>query len=280
MLAPLLFAAATAATSPPAAQANAEAVVAAERAFAASAREHGIASAFLESMDHERAIRLTPEPESAFAFWSKQKNRTGEPYLTWRPIWAAASSCGADDFGFTTGPYAFGDKAFGYYFTIWGRKASGQPFKWVLDAGPERATDPHVPADAPVTYAAPAAGRWLAAHHDTYWTQVDKADKALDAAPSKAAYTARLATDARAMGLGLEDPVIGKPAVLAAIAARGKVAMAHQGSFVSQCGDLGFSYGSADWTSLGKLVNGDYVRVWRRAGPRWMLLFEEVVTAG
>jgi hypothetical protein len=283
MLAPLLLAAATAAASPAAAQTNAEAVVAAERAFAASAHDHGMAAAFLESMDQERAIRLTPESQSAYAFWSKQKNRTGAPYLTWRPVWAAASSCGADDYGFTTGPYAYGDKAFGYYFTIWGRKASGQPFRWVLDAGVDRASDPHVPADAPVTFAAPAAGKWLAAHHDTYWTEVDLIDRLFDAARAggvKAAYAARLAPDARAMGLGLEDPAIGKAAVLAAISARGEVAMVHQGAFVSQCGDLGFTYGTADWTSLGKLVNGNYVRVWRHAGPKWMLLFEEVVTPG
>jgi hypothetical protein len=234
-------------------------------------------------MDQARAVRLTPESEKAFDYWSTAKNRTGAPYLDWRPTWAGASSCGSEDLGFTTGPYSYGEKAFGWYFTIWGRRDLSDPWKWVLDLGVERASDPHVAADAPVAYAASATGHWPSAHPDTYWSRFDTADKALNAVPARrlrAAYAARLAPEARAMGLGFEDPAIGKAAVLAAIARRNPVAMVQQGSSVSRCGDLAFSYGTADWQSLGKLVNGNYVRVWRRAGSRWTLLFEEVTTPG
>jgi hypothetical protein len=278
---PLLIAATAALAAPASAETPAEAVVAAERAFAAAAHDKGITAAFLESMDQERAIRLTPEPKPALAFWQAQKNRTGAPYLVWWPTWAGASTCG--DLGFDTGPYNYGDKAFGYFFTIWGRRSASGPFKWLLDAGVDRDGDPKVPANTQVAYAPAASGKWPSRHHDAYWSEVDRLDAGFDAElarMSAKAYAARLADDARAMGLGFADPAAGKAAVLAGIAGRQEVAMVHQGSFVSRCGDLAATYGTADWQSLGKLVNGNYVRVWRRAGPRWTLLFEEVVTAG
>lgn len=261
----------------------AEPVVQAERAFAALAHERGIAAAFTATMDTERAIRLTPEPQRAADYWAGKPSRVGPPYLEWRPIWAGASHCGEGDFGFTTGPYSYGDKAYGYYFTIWGRREPNDPWKWLLDFGVERETDPKIPKDAPVVIAAPASGHWPSAHHDAYWSQVDKADKALNDTPTgklMSAYALKLAPDARAMGVGMDDPAIGKAAVLRAVERRNGLGLVHKGSFVSQCGDLGFTYGTADWSSLGKLVNGDYVRVWRRAGPHWALLFEEVTTPG
>ena len=270
---PLLLAATAALAAPASAETPAEAVVGAEHAFAAAAHDKGITAAFLESIDPERAIRLTPEPKPALAFWQARKNSTGAPYLVWWPTWAGASTCG--DLGFDTGPYSYGGKAFGYFFTIWGRRSATGPFKWLLDAGVDRDGDPQVPANAQATYAAAASGKWPAHHHDTYSSEIDRLDASFDAGVArdgKAAYAARLADDARAQGLGLQDPVTGKAAVLAAIAGRQEAAMVHQGSFVSQCGDLAATYGSADWKSLGKLVNGNYVRVWRRAGPRWTLL--------
>jgi len=279
MLAAAVSAAAVTAPSPSAS--HVEAVVAAEHAFAASAHEHGIAPAFLEFMDHDRAIQLTPAVKPALPFWQAQKTRPGPPYLAWWPIWAGASRCG--DLGFTTGPYSFDDKAFGYFFTIWRRSSPEAPFKWVLDAGMSLATDPHVPADAPVVFAAAASGTWAAQHSDTYSVQVADADARLDAALAhdpKEAYRRLLAEDAHAMGPGQQGPVIGRTAILTAIGARPAIKAGKLGSFVSQCGDLAATYGTADWTTDGKAVNGNYVRVWRRSGPRWTLLFDEVNTPG
>jgi hypothetical protein len=284
---PLLLAAFAALALPasaeaPPAQTHAEAVAAAERAFAAAAHDKGIAAAFLESMDQEHAIRLTPEPKPALAYWQAQKNRVGPPYLVWRPTWAGASKCG--DLGFDSGPYSAGDKYFGYFFTIWGRRAPDAPFKWLLDFGVERDGDPRIAADAPVVFADPASGKWPLYYPESaegrYKAEIGKADLALDAALAhapKPAFALRLADDARAMGIGLSDPAVGKAAVLEAVAARPPIQARPLGAFVSACGDLAASYGSADWTSAdGKTAKGDYVRIWRRKGPRWTLLFDEV----
>jgi hypothetical protein len=276
MVVSILLAAALAPATPPV-----EAVVAAERAFAAAAHDHGIAAAFLDTMDPDHAIRLTPAPQPALAFWRAQTQRSGPPYLTWRPTWAGASRCG--DLGFTTGPYSYDDKAFGYYFTIWTRRSDGAPFKWVLDSGVELAPDPRVPADAPVVFAAAASGRWTAVHPDSYSGQVASVDDRLDAAlarTSKRAYGRLLAQDARAMGPGRPGQAIGRAEVLTAIDARPAIRAGRLGVVWSQCGDLAATWGTADWTADGRPVNGNYVRIWRRAGPRWTLLFDELNTPG
>ncbi len=275
MLAMIALAAALASPAPQPSR-GAVAAVARERAFADAARERGIAAAFLDFVD-EGAVRLTPEPEPALAYWKARPNRVGPPYLEWRPTWAAGSRCG--HLAFTLGPYRYGDLSRGYYFTVWSDRGSSVPLKWMLDAGLELASAPPVTADAPVDYAAPATGRWRAHHMDTYEGQIARRDEALNAALAQdpaPAYAGVLAPDARALGPAPQALAIGRTAALAQLRARPSLTARHRSVINDFCGDLGFSYGVADWADGSKTVKGNYVRVWRRAGERWTLLFDEL----
>jgi hypothetical protein len=117
---------------------------------------------------------------------------------------------------------------------------------------------------------------------DTYEAQITRRDQALNvdiARASPSTYSRVLAPDARALGPGPQGLAAGAAAVLAARAAHPPIAALHRGTIADSCGDLGFSYGVALWTEASERITGSYVRVWRRDGERWTLLFDELVPA-
>lgn len=274
----LAMAAATAlaafSAAPARAAAPADEIAAAERAFAAMASERGMRAAFLTYVA-EDAVAIVPKVESARARWARQPDRQGPPYLKWFPIWTGAAASG--DLGFSLGPWVFGEnEAYGYYFSIWRRQADGS-WKWVLDQGsPLDGPTSHAP-DAPVAHA--AMPEQSAEDSFTAFAEAARADDELNVAVTagdRAAVSEVLAEDVRT--LGFAPLAVGRTAATAQLAGRPAASRAGRlGGFVSKAGDLAVTYGEMTVAAKGR-EDSVYVRVWRREGAAWRVLFDELVS--
>jgi len=266
----------TLAAAPSARADNAEAVVAAERAFAQHARDEGVNAAFRASIAPD-GILFSPDPVPGLDQLAKGQNKKGPPFLDWWPVYAGIARSG--DLGFTTGPFVFGeDKFFGFYFTIWRKQPDGT-WKFILDHGANLDKKSPLTHAAPVTYLAPATGP------DVAPTVAIEKVRALEAAiaakaksDTKAAYAPHLADNARLVGSGAE-PVHGRDAALAELGRRPSTQMEFEpiNAGASAAGDLVYSYGHARWSKDGKPLRGHYVRLWQQQGDTWKLVFDEWV---
>lgn len=111
-----------------------DALVAAERAFAADAGARGINAAFLDAAA-EHGVVFRPGPLRVADVYSKAPPATYS--LQWGPASAEIASSG--DLGYTYGPYHVLDAAgaatgAGHYFTVWERDGRG-PFRFRSDIG-------------------------------------------------------------------------------------------------------------------------------------------------
>src|SRR5262249_40024337 len=116
-----------------------DAVAAAERRFAAAAREQGWRAAFLEFFA-EDSIALTPDPESAR---DRLKARPARPFseeeLTWEP--KAGDVAASGEIAWLTGPSTFVARtaappkpASGNYLSVWKKRKDGR-CRVVIDVG-------------------------------------------------------------------------------------------------------------------------------------------------
>ena len=260
--------------SAPAVAADPAEVIAAERAFAATAQKKGIAAAF-RAWAAPEAIAFAPDPVPAHTTFADAPGAT----LKWWPIHAGLAASG--DLGFTTGPFVLtreGRTMHGHYFTIWKRQPDGS-WRWLLDHGPPMREaspfGPHTPvstlaAAAPLPTAAPGAA----------WGDLLAAEAALAeglAADAPAAYVAVLAEEARLMRPG-PQPAVGRTAVADLLAAGpARIRARHLGGGVSEAGDLAWSDGDAAWETEGNARRGHYVRVWQRRPQGWRIVFDEII---
>ncbi len=269
-------------------------LVAAERAFARTAVDRGTREAFLTYLAAD-ALLFRPRPEPGRAHWEKRP----EPntVLSWEPEFAAVARAG--DLGYTTGPWTLRDKAdskrppsHGRYVSIWER-GTDAAWRVVIDLGivharPDSAAGgrvgrPERQAAADST-AGPEATPGSLAH------ELLAADRALARAAASAGAAAAfdsLATDdIRLLRMGYL-PFVGRAAVVKALAAKpGHLTWEPAAAVVSRSGDLGYSYGSAEFRARGsELVDRagagsrterlSYVRIWRREpkGP-WLVALD------
>ncbi|HEX8570471.1 MAG TPA: nuclear transport factor 2 family protein [Caulobacteraceae bacterium] len=255
---------------------SADAVIAAERAFAADAQVMSTRAAFLKhAADHGVMVRggEAVNAKTFIASWP-QENDAG--YIKWWPAMAGVARSG--DFGFTTGPAIFGkDEGFSHYFTIWERQADGQ-WRWLFDMGPRTAVKPSHQPDDPVTVVPVSGARPSSAEAAT--AEVRALDAELTRAMATnyaAAHRARLAPDARIFGLE-PAPAVGAAAIEAALAARPKtIASEPLGGGAARTGDLAYTYGRAEWTGAdGKTARGPYLRVWQRQPPGWVIVADAI----
>ncbi|PSJ40520.1 nuclear transport factor 2 family protein [Allosphingosinicella deserti] len=247
-------------------------VVAAERAFAAMAQDQGISAAF-KTFAAEDGILLVPEPTPARPHFEKLGDAPGS--LRWWPVYAGIAQSG--DLGFTTGPFVSDDgrnTGQGWFFTIWKRQLDGR-WRWLLDHGTPTAAPSAIGSDAPFVSLAPgtAGGAGAAAELDAVEAKLNSAL----AGDARAALDAVLADDARVMRQG-PQPFIGRAAFSAALLhGPQSIRTRPLGSGVSDAGDLGYSFGHADWEQGGRTLNGHYVRLWQRRNEGWKLIVDELV---
>jgi hypothetical protein len=252
-------------------------LVAAERAFCKAAVDHGVREAFLMNLADDSTL-FRPHAVNGKRWTEASPARPG--LLTWFPIYADVSRDG--DLGYTTGPYEFRRSAddkevyHGYFMTIWKRQADGQ-WKAVLDQG--ISTPPPTATAADLQYGTPARAAGLTdatAQRDSLMTIDREFAVAAASKGAAAAYTAYTAAELRLYRDG-KFPFVGKPAARSAFAVAGALAWQPAKADVSRTGDLGYTYGMAQWKAPGaaKVEYSNYVRLWKRqAGGAWRVVLE------
>ncbi|MBI1404671.1 MAG: DUF4440 domain-containing protein [Caulobacter sp.] len=250
-------------------------IVAAEKAFAADGLAMGVKQSFLKHMADD-AIVFQPEPINAREAISKQSDAPG-PKLEWWPTWAGIASSG--DLGFTTGPYAVDGVRRGHYFTIWERQADGG-WKWAYDGGTGSSALQAPGPDRPTAYLtlSDQAPMDPKAAWDAMRAREDDLNQAA-ASDVTAAYLAALVCEGRIQG-SLNAPSQGCASFRGELATRAQqITFAPGGGAVSNAGDLGWTWGEADWTENARALRGHYVRVWQRRADGWKLVFDQIIPA-
>jgi ketosteroid isomerase-like protein len=244
-------------------------IVAAERAFAADGLALGIRQSFLKHSAPE-AIVFQPGPVKVQDAFAKAPDDAKGPPLAWWPLWAGISNSG--DLGFTTGPFTYGGKPAGYYFTVWAKQADGT-WKWIFDGGAPGDSSQAAGPDTPIIALPPGDTNFVL--DDEASTNVRVAEDALaerSATDSAAAYKDFLAPYARVQGSRL-PPATTPEAVAKELATRPKsIHFSSLGGQASKAGDLVWTFGDAEWNG----GHGHYVRIWQRRDG-WRIVFDELL---
>jgi hypothetical protein len=118
------------------AQKGIEALIQAEKNFAAYSAAHSTKEAFLQFIDSNSIMFDDGKTVKAIEFWEKREKNAG--VLKWWPLYAEISA--SDDFGYTTGPWSFQPTktdtiaARGQYITVWHINKNGE-WKFLVDLG-------------------------------------------------------------------------------------------------------------------------------------------------
>ena len=263
-----------------------DAMVAAERAFAAAAREKGIRDAFLEFFADD--AMFDPAAGRAKDQLRRQKPQPfNERELVWEPRTGDVAASG--ELGWLTGPGTFVDRLaadpsprYTNYLSVWRRGEDGR-WRVYLDVG-TRLTAPA--AFAPGFVRFPFGARYVASSGEAgaakagsdALTLADRAFNArIGAAGPATAYAETLAPGARVHrdGAGaLTDPAAVREWLTAHAAGLTAATTAAESA---ASGDLGYSYGTHRLAGPPS-ATGSYVRVWTRAATgRWLVVADVVL---
>lgn len=258
-------------------------VVATERAFAALAADGGTRAAFLAYLA-ENSVVFEPDPVDARSVYERRTPTADR--LEWQPALAGVAAAG--DLAFTSGPWRLrpdgtsGERdLYGHYLTVWRPDPSGV-WKVIADIGIT-----HGGADWPaaVTYLQPEVP---AASGGTgpQWSRADVleldrrfGDEVGDVGLRRA-YRRRLAETALLyrpghlpLSPGAAERLLDEPGA--------NWMWRTYGGGVSRSGDLAYSYGQAQRTSVDGVSDDSfsYLRVWTH-GASWRILLDVVIPAG
>jgi ketosteroid isomerase-like protein len=250
-------------------------IVAAERAFARASIEHGMKDAFLAHLAPD-AIVFRPGPVAAVEWFRSRPAPAGR--LEWGPDFAAIASSG--DLGFTAGPWRWqdpsGEARFGHFMSVWRRESDGT-WKVVVDGGAGHAeVDLEVEPEIP-PWSSPRErddemrhkhGKSSAIGTQPELLEVDRQFAADIERHGWAGAFERWAADDVRLYRGGALPVVGKEAAVTVLRKRpGTARCTPAGGGVSR-GDLGYTYGTAEFTPRGGAPDSieahAYLRVWRR----------------
>ena len=250
-----------------------EAVVAAERAFAAETVKNGFKKGFL-AYAAEDGIIFQPGPVLARPTLEQAPDSPPPgPPLDWWPSWAGIANSG--DFGFTTGGASIPIR----YFTVWKKQADGS-WKWIYDGGPRLKEMLPGGRDGPVAYLKPAtaaAGSPEKALAEVAPLEADLA--AIAAEDAAAAHLKYLAEDGLTAG-SPEPTVPGRASQIDELKRRpAKAAMKALGGDASSAGDMAFTYGEVRWSKEATPRWGHYARIWQKRREGWKLVADMLVAA-
>lgn len=275
-----------------------QALVAAERAFAADARRTSVREAFLAWLDAD-AVVFRPRPVPARPVYEA---RPASPaLLAWEPAFAAVARSG--DAGFTTGPWSFHAEksapavAWGQFVSVWRRRPDG-PWRVIADIG---VSHPAPAAEgSPPALAFPGDGRFpgaggeqgseavAGAGGEETGDQVRAAEDAFAALAAAegaaAAYAAHADPELRLYRDG-SPPWLGREAALAAVAAESGLLVCHPQTLgAASSGDLGWAWGEgrreAPAAGAGEATDLGWLRVWRRAEDgAWRIVVDVTLPA-
>lgn len=255
------------------------ALVESERAFAADVAATGVRAGFLKWLS-PRGVVFRPGPVNGHQAYSA--TRPGPERLAWEPEFAAISSAG--DMGWTTGPWAWRadrgrkDEAWGEYLSVWRRGTDGRHLA-VLDVGISHARPAGPPAE-PVFLAPaanPPAARGPLDRRRTLW----KADADFGQLARQGGVAVALERHGAERLLLLREGlprIEGRAAAIDTARAReGSATLMSLAQFLSESGDLGYTYGSYVSGGLAGPDSAWYVNVWHRGAAKpWELVVQLV----
>jgi len=260
---------------------NAEllALVEAERAFAKMSVSKGMREAFLSFLSDE-AVVFRPTAVNGKQWYQQRPPSPGR--LSWEPIFADIA--GAGDMGYTTGPWEFRKDstdaeavAFGHYVSVWKKQADGS-WRVVIDVGNvhERPT-----AASTVTFPMVKTGPIKPGFNiEAERAALLAADRSFAESSSAKGFVEAFMESAN------EDvrfyrmnafPVVGKSAVRATLAEwTGELIWQPAAGDVAQSGDLGYTYGVAEYHGSGKPAeSSSYLRIWKKPPDgQWLVVLD------
>ncbi|HEX3131875.1 MAG TPA: nuclear transport factor 2 family protein [Thermoanaerobaculia bacterium] len=248
-----------------------------ERAFSKLSEQKGIKDAFFTYIADDGILFRGGQFVKGKA-WT-QEHPNPPVGLIWWPTHAGISSSG--DLGWTTGPYELkqgNETGHGNFMTVWKKQPDGN-WRFVIDFGNDYATptgDKGTPALRPGQTRATASKTDPAALKDSLLA----ADRDFGQATGKgtaAAYLARLAEDGVILRNGAH-PYMGREAARGGLE-KEPSAMTSQpvDGGVSAAGDLGYTYGQAEWKKGDAAAKGSYMRIWEKREGEWKLSAEALV---
>ncbi len=249
-------------------------VIAAERAFAARHQLVSVKRSFIEYAADDAVVIWGGEVENAKISLAGWPDVEDAGKIIWWPAFAGIA--GSGDIGFTTGPSSFeGGKRYGYYLTVWKKQADGS-WKWTIDLGTRQGVKPAGgPADPVILLPVSAAAGM---EPGKAWRELLEIDRKLGQHTGRdsGAVAGWLAPEARLIGF---EPAtaVGLDAARASIGRRPQsIVMKPEGGGVSLAGDLGWTYGFADWSEAGAGRRGAYLRIWQRRPSGWLIVVEDI----
>lgn len=237
-------------------------LVAAERAFARHALEHGVRTAFLEHFA-PGGIVFVPQPASVNDVFAQPRADPLATLLEWEPVASGVAASG--DFGYSTGPARISRRdgsvpvRHSTFFSVW-KRVDGMPWRVVIDAGtgsPQPVAHERLLPSPRVRVAAPGAqgsiDTLLADERAGPW--------------AREALLARLAPDALVQRDGTL-PLAGAAAIAAAWPAYQET-LRPIGGDMAASRDLAYTYGEV----AGGAGQGHYLHLWTRAadGHAWRI---------
>jgi hypothetical protein len=251
------------------AQKDIDALVQAEKNFAAYSVSHSTKEAFLAFIDSSSIMFEAGKPVKAVDFWSKREKRSS--VLNWHPQYAEVSASG--DFGYTTGPWTFQPSATdtivarGQYATVWYLTKNNE-WKFLVDLGVDN-TPVNNTADVALINAAKESDKKNTTH---VYSMVMAENRFLQvfAKNRSKAYKKYLSNESILNRNGFAAAVTGadQRVIIDSTPSFTKHIMDSWG--VSPARDLGYTYGTT--VANGKTEN--YFRVWRREKTGWKIAME------
>jgi ketosteroid isomerase-like protein len=250
-----------------------------EHAFARDAASLGSRAAFLKWLS-PTAVVFQPGPVNGRKAYAAARPRPA--VLAWQPAFAGISESG--DLGWTTGPWSWRpapdqmDVAWGEYLTVWRRQPDGA-YLAALDIGIDHAR-PGEPAGEPVHLqpaGAARGGRGPLDKRRALW----KADAEYGQLAKQGGVAVALDHFGAEAMLLLRDGlprVVGRAAACDTIRSREQSAtLMSLAQFLSDKGDLGYTYGSFVGGDAAAPDSGWYVHIWQRGTAKpWELAVELV----
>ena len=251
-------------------QTGIEAMIQAEKSFAAYSVAHSTKEAFQKFIDSNSIMFDNGKPVSAIEFWEKKEKNSG--VLKWWPQNAEMSASG--DFGYTTGPWTFRPTkndsivSRGQYTTIWHINKTGE-WKFLVDLGISN-TQVIPAADVIRINAAKQKESTIASVRIYPMIAAENNFLTLFATNKSKAYKKYLSEESILNRNGfLPAASFGdRKKMIKVISSFDKFFM--EGWDVSPVPDLGYSYG----TTIANGKTDNYLRIWRREKSGWKIALE------
>jgi len=255
-------------------------LIACERAFDADAASLGVRAAFLKWLAPTGVV-FRPGPVNGLTAYADAEPTAAR--LTWTPEIAAISEAG--DLGWTTGPWGWSpdstrseDVAWGQYLSVWRRQADGS-YLAALDIGisQEKRTTPMAEPALLAPAPAPHTGRGPLDQRRTLW----KADADFGQLAKQGGVAVAIEHFGAEGVLLLRDGmprVSGRAAASEVIRSReGSATLMSFAQFLSESGDLGYTYGTFVAGTVEKPDSAYYVHIWHRGTTKpWELAVQLV----